>query len=52
MVIQTIIFMTLVMVLDNLKFTLFDRQQIQEGEKHFKKSEDLLKEKEKISKVT
>jgi hypothetical protein len=31
------------MVLDNLKFNLNDRQEIDDGEMHFNKSDDLIK---------
>jgi hypothetical protein len=48
MLIQGILYMVLVLVLDNLKFSLKDRGTIEWEEENFKKTDDLIKEKEKI----
>lgn len=40
--------MILVIILDNLKFSLVDRGTIDWQEENFKKSDDLIKQKEKI----
>ena len=45
---QSIIFFIFVLVLDNLKFNLNDRMDLNSSEKQVNQSEDLIKEKAKI----
>lgn len=48
MAVQGVFYLTMVMILDNLKFNLNDRQELDDGEMNFNKSADLVKEKAKI----
>lgn len=48
MAVQGVFYLTMVMILDNLKFNLNDRQELDDGEMDFNKSADLVKEKAKI----
>lgn len=50
MALQGIIFFVLVFVIDNLKFNLNDRQEVENEERRLSQSQDLIKEKAKIAK--
>ena len=49
MAIQGILFFTLVFIIDNLKFNLDDRQELDYNERRVSQTQDLIKEKAKIA---